>query len=35
VAIFASAYSGVATLLLFLGFGYFGPFHAFVATMLL
>jgi hypothetical protein len=35
VAIFASAFSGFATLRLFHGFGYFDPFHAFVTTVLL
>jgi dihydroorotate dehydrogenase len=35
VAIFASAFSGFATFFLFLGFGYFDPFHAFVTGVLL
>jgi hypothetical protein len=35
VAIFASAFSGFATFFLFLGFGYFDPFHAFVTAVLL
>jgi dihydroorotate dehydrogenase len=34
-AIFASAFSGFATFFLFLGFGYFDPFHAFVTAVLL
>jgi hypothetical protein len=35
VAIFASAFAGFATFFLFLGFGYFDPFHAFVTAVLL
>jgi dihydroorotate dehydrogenase len=35
VAIFISAFSGFATFFLFLGFGYFDPFHAFVTAVLL
>lgn len=35
VAIFTSAFSGFATFFLFLGFGYFDPFHAFVTAVLL
>jgi dihydroorotate dehydrogenase len=35
VAIFASASTGFATFFLFLGFGYFDPFHAFVTAVLL
>jgi dihydroorotate dehydrogenase len=35
VAIFASAFTGFGTFFLFLGFGYFDPFHAFVTAVLL
>jgi hypothetical protein len=35
MAIFASAFSGFATFFLFLRFGYFDPFHAFVTAVLL
>lgn len=34
-AIFASSFTGFATFFLFLGFGYFDPFHAFVTAVLL
>ena len=33
-AVFASAFSGFLTFFLFLGFGYFDPFHAFVTAIL-
>ncbi len=34
-AIFASSFAGFATFFLFLGFGYFDPFHAFVTAVML
>jgi dihydroorotate dehydrogenase len=34
-AVFASAFSGFISFFLFLGFGYFDPFHAFVTAVLL
>jgi hypothetical protein len=34
VAVLASAFSGFASFFLFLGFGYFDPFHAFVTAVL-
>ena len=34
VAVLASAFAGSATFFLFLGFGYFDPFHAFVTAVL-
>jgi hypothetical protein len=34
VAVFASAFAGFGTFFLFLGFGYFDPFHAFVTAIL-
>jgi dihydroorotate dehydrogenase len=34
VAVLASAFSGFASFFLFLGFGYFDPFHAFVTVVL-
>jgi dihydroorotate dehydrogenase len=34
VAVLASAFSGFGTFFLFLGFGYFDPFHAFVTAIL-
>lgn len=35
IAVFASAFTGFASFFLFLGFGYFDPFHAFVTGVLL
>ena len=35
VSVVASAFVGFASFFLFLGFGYFDPFHAFVTVVLL